>query len=162
MTKKDDMAVPQALPPKIKDPGSSINSIPLNKVKELKEGEITPSNMILTLTNSSVTQPLRILRDILVHVDGLVLPVDFMVLDTKGDSGGSVILGCPFLAIVKAKIDVDIGELILKFNKEIVIFNVCEWTSYMEDLDTCYHMEEKIIRDLPREELATQAYPFHD
>lgn len=49
-------------------------------------GEIIPSNMTLTLAYSSVTQPLGILRDVLVHVDGLVFPIDFVVLDTKGDS----------------------------------------------------------------------------
>ncbi|XP_050909923.1 uncharacterized protein LOC127123773 [Lathyrus oleraceus] len=75
------------------DLGSSINVIPLKKVKELKVGEITPSNMTLTLADSSVTQPIGILRDVLVHVNILVFPVDFAVLDTKGDSGGFVILG---------------------------------------------------------------------
>lgn len=67
--------------------------MPLKKVKELKMSEITLINMTLTLADSSVTQPLGILRDILMHVDGLVFPVDFVVLDTKRNSGESVILG---------------------------------------------------------------------
>lgn len=163
MTEKVDMVMPQTLPPKLKDPckitiscniggvkiphalcdlGSSINAIP-KKVKELKVSEITPSNMNLTLANSYVTQPLCILREVLVHVDGLVVPADFVVLDTKGDSGQSVILGRPFLATGKTNIDVETGELFLKFNKEKVVFKVCDWITYVEDLDTCYHLEEK-------------------
>lgn len=77
MTEKADMVMPQALSPKLKDLGkftmscnnygvkiphalydlgSSINVIPLTKVNELKMGEITPSNMNLTLVDSFVTQ----------------------------------------------------------------------------------------------------------
>ena len=77
------------------------------------------SLVTLTLANSSITQPLGILWDALVHVDDLVFPADFVVFDTKGDSGEVVILECPFLETGKAKIDVETGELVLKFNKKI-------------------------------------------
>ena len=107
MTQKDDVVISQALLPKLKDLGKlssscsigevnilhalcdlrvSINVMPLKTVKELKVGEITPSNMSLTLSGSFVTQLVGIVRDVLVHVDGLVFPVDFVVLDTKGYS----------------------------------------------------------------------------
>lgn len=163
MIEKVDMVIHQALPPKREDPSkftiscniggvkiphalcdlrSSINFITLKKVKELKVGEIRPSNMTLTFADSSVTQPLGILRDVLVHIDG-VYPSGFVVLDTKGYSGAVVIPGRPFLATGKAKIVVETGELVLKFNKEKMVFKVYDWTQYMEDLDTCYHMEEK-------------------
>lgn len=155
------------MPPKLKDPGrftiscniggvkishalcdlgSRINVMPLKKVKELKMGEITPSNMTLTLADSYVTQPPGILQDMLVHVDGLVFLAKNLVLDTKGYSRGYVILRRPFLAIGKAKIDVETGELVLKFNKEKVVFKVYDWTLYMVDLDTFYHQKEKVVR----------------
>ncbi|XP_050915497.1 uncharacterized protein LOC127130551 [Lathyrus oleraceus] len=167
MIEKEEMAVPQALLPKMKDPGkfttactiggvkilhalydleSSINAMSLNKFKELKFWEIIPSNMTLTLVGSYVTHPLSMVQDVLVHVDILVFPADFVVIYTKVDSEGPVIHGRPFLATWKAKIDVEIGELVLKFNKERVVFNMNEWTPYMYDLDTCYQLEEKGIR----------------
>ncbi|XP_050889535.1 uncharacterized protein LOC127094798 [Lathyrus oleraceus] len=139
MTKKDEMVMPQTLPTKLKDLGkftiafniggvkiphalcdlrSSITVMPLNKVKELKLVEIILSNMTLTLADSSISHPF-------------------------GDSGGSVILELPFLATGETSIDVKTGELILNFNKEKVVFNVYEWTLYVEDLDTCYILEEK-------------------
>lgn len=80
--------------------------------------------MTLTLADSSVTQPL-------------------VVHDTKRDSRGSIILGRPFLATGKANIDMETGELVLKFNKETMVFKVYDWTPYVEDLDICCHLEEK-------------------
>lgn len=69
--------------------------------------------MTLTLANSSVTHPLGIVEYVLVHVDGLTLFAYFMVIGMKGYSWGLVVLDCPFLATGKAKIDVEIGELVL-------------------------------------------------
>ncbi|XP_050896848.1 uncharacterized protein LOC127103645 [Lathyrus oleraceus] len=162
MTENDDVIKPQSLPPKLKDPGkftisckiggvnipyalyylgSSINFMSLKTVKELKVGEITLSNMTLTLADSYVTQSVGILCDVSEHVEDLVFLADFAVLDTKGDSEESVILRRPFLATRKAKIDVKRGELILKFSKRKVVFKVYEWTPYADNLDTCYHLE---------------------
>ncbi|XP_050919528.1 uncharacterized protein LOC127137082 [Lathyrus oleraceus] len=105
---------------------SSINVMPLSKVKDFNLGEIIHSNMTLTLVDSSITHKLGMLQDVLVHVDGLVFPADFMVIDMKGDSRGSVILICPFLVTWKALIDVETSELVLKFNKEKAVFNMYE------------------------------------
>ncbi|XP_050877952.1 uncharacterized protein LOC127081779 [Lathyrus oleraceus] len=164
MTKNDDIVKPQSLQPKLKelgrftisynisgfnilhalcDLGSSINVMPLKTVKELKVGEITPSNMTLSLVELSITHSIGSLRDILVPVDDLLFPIDFVVHDTKGDSGGFIILGHPFLATGKAKIDVETGQLILKSNKRNVVFKVYDWTSYVDNLDTFYYLEEK-------------------
>lgn len=54
----------------------------------------------------------------------------------KIESKGSVIVGHPFLATGKEKIDVETDELTLKFNKEKMVFNPYQWTSYVEDLET--------------------------
>ncbi|XP_050914751.1 uncharacterized protein LOC127129643 [Lathyrus oleraceus] len=164
MTEKEEMTEPPEVPPKMKDPaeftiactiggleiqhdlcdlGSSINVISLRKFKELKIGEIIMSNMTLTLVDSSITHPMRIVHDVLVHVNGLTLSAYFMVIDMKYYSRGSVILGRPFLAIGKAKIDMETGEMTLKFNKGNVVFNAYKWTLYVEDLETCYQLEEK-------------------
>ncbi|XP_050876505.1 uncharacterized protein LOC127080220 [Lathyrus oleraceus] len=155
MTEKKDMATPQALPPKMKDPkkftitsttvgvkiphalcdlGLIINVISLNKFKEFKIGEIIPSNMTLTLADSSITHLLSIVQDMLVHVDGLIFPGDFMVINMKGESRGSVIIGLLFLVTRKTLIDVETGELVLKFNTEKVVYNAYEWTIFMVDL----------------------------
>lgn len=133
MTAKDESVISKALPPKLKDLsnftiscniidvnilhvlcdlGSSINVMPLKTVKKLKVGEITPNNMTLTLVDSCVTQLVGILHDVLVHVDGLVFPTDFVVLDTKGASGGYFIQGKPFLAAKRGPIEFSRGASI--------------------------------------------------
>lgn len=106
-------------------------------------GEIILSNMIPTLNDSFVTHPLGIVQEVLVHVDSLVFPAYFMVIEMKADLWGSVILGRSLLETGERLIDVEIGKLILKFNKEKVVFNVYECTPYMDDLETCYQLEEK-------------------
>lgn len=148
------------------DLGSSINVIPLNKVKELNLGEIIKSNTTLTLAGLYVTHPLGILQDMLVHVDGLVFPADFMVIKMKGDLGGSVILGRPFLGTGKALIDVETNDLVLKFNKQKVMINVYEWTPYVDDLETCYQLEEnasKVDKGIKKRELTGMGvhYAWH-
>lgn len=99
--------------------------------------------MTHTLATSFITQEIGILCDVLVHVDDLLFPIDFVMLDTKGDSRGFVILGRPFLETRKAKIDVETSQLILKSNKRNMVFKVYDRTPYVDNLDTCYHLEEK-------------------
>lgn len=70
-----------------------------------------PSNITFTLADLFVTHPHGVLEDVLVHVDGLVFPTNFVVADMKGDTSGSVILGRPFLATEKALIDLETDEL---------------------------------------------------
>lgn len=109
----------------------------------MNASEITPSSMTRTLVDSSVTQSVGMLHGVLVHFDGLVFPMDFVVLDTKGTSGRSVILEWSFLETGKAKFDVEMGELILKVNKKKVVFKVYDWEQGEEKLETCYHMEAR-------------------
>ncbi|XP_050876167.1 uncharacterized protein LOC127079843 [Lathyrus oleraceus] len=149
MTEKDDVVKPQSLSPKLKDLGmftiscniggvniphalydmrSSINVMPLKSIKELKVGETKLSYMTHTLADSSITQSISIYATL---------------LDTKGDSRGSIILRQPLLATEKAKIDVETCELMLKSNKRKVVFKVYDVTPYEDNVDTYCHLEEK-------------------
>ena len=58
----------------------------------------------------------------LVKVEGLYIPADFIVLDTGKEEHESIILGRPFLATARAVIDVDRGELILQLNEDSLVF----------------------------------------
>ena len=58
----------------------------------------------------------------LVKVEGLYIPADFIILDTGKDKDESIILGRPFLATAKAVIDVDRGELVLQLNEDNLVF----------------------------------------
>lgn len=82
--------------------------------------------MILTLVGISITFPYDFLEYVLVIVDDLLFPADFVILDMEEDSEIYLPLGRYVLAIGKALIDADMGELILWFNNEKVVFNVFE------------------------------------
>ena len=60
----------------------------------------------------------------LVKVEGLYIPADFIVLDTGKDEDESIILGRPFLATARAVIDVNRGELVLQLNEDSLEFKL--------------------------------------
>jgi len=54
--------------------------------------------MKLTLVNHSISYPYGVLEDVLVKVNGLLFPVDFVILDMKEDDETPLLLGTPSLA----------------------------------------------------------------
>ena len=76
----------------------------------------------ISSTNKSVRQAYGLVEDMLVKVEGLYIPADFIVLDTGKEEDESIILGRPFLATARAVIDVDRGELVLQLNGDYLVF----------------------------------------
>ena len=79
--------------------------------------------------------------DILVMVDKFIFPADFIVLDMEEDKEIPIILGRPFLATVRAMIDVQRGELKFRVQDDEVKFNVFEVTRQPAESDTCFMIE---------------------
>ena len=98
----------------------------LSMMIKLNYGEPKPTKMTLTPADRSVTYPYGVWKDVLVKVDDLLFPIDFIILDMPEDVETPLLLGRPFLAIRRALIDVERGELILRFNKEQLIFHIFE------------------------------------
>ncbi|XP_038882209.1 uncharacterized protein LOC120073432 [Benincasa hispida] len=115
------------IPPKMRDPGSftipcsiggiyidqalcdleaSINLIPLSIFKRLDVGQLTPTTVTLQLADRFLVHPKRKLKDVLVTIDRLILPADFIILDYEADKDVPLILGRPFLSTSRAQIDV--------------------------------------------------------
>ena len=65
------------------DLGASVNLLPYSMYKQLGLGELKPTNITLSLADRSVKIPKGIVKDVLVKVDNLYYPVDFVVLDTE-------------------------------------------------------------------------------
>ncbi|KAL8133741.1 hypothetical protein AgCh_008979 [Apium graveolens] len=74
---------------------------------------------------SYVEQPVQILdlEDVLVKVDKLFFPADFVILDFEEDTKIPIILGRPFLATERTLIDVQKGELTMRVQNQDVTFN---------------------------------------
>lgn len=96
----------------------------LSMMRKLNCRESKPTKMTLTLINQSVTYPYGVLEDVLVKINDLLFPANFFSLDMSEDAKTPLLLGRLFLAIGRALIDGEIGELILRFNNEHVLFDV--------------------------------------
>ncbi|XP_016162348.1 uncharacterized protein LOC107605110 [Arachis ipaensis] len=75
--------------------------------------EVQPTRISLETIDKSLMWAFGIVENILVKVEDLYLPADFVILDIGEDNNDSIILGRLFLATGKALIDVERGELFL-------------------------------------------------
>ncbi|XP_070048923.1 uncharacterized protein [Nicotiana tomentosiformis] len=106
------------------DLGDSINLMPLAIYTKLGIGRARPTSMLLQLADRTVKRPTGILDDVLVQVEKFVFLADFVILDCQVDEEIPIILGRPFLAIGRALIDCETGELKMRLNNEEIIFNI--------------------------------------
>ena len=111
--------------------------MPLSVFKQLGVGECRPTTVTLQLANISHAYPERKIEDVLVKVDKLIFPVDFIVLDFEADNEVPIILGIPFLATGKTLIDVEKRELTMRVNDQQVTFNVLEAIKSSDKVENC-------------------------
>ncbi|GJU28285.1 reverse transcriptase domain-containing protein [Tanacetum coccineum] len=95
------------------DLGASINLMPLSIWRKLSLPELTPTQIILELTDQSTTIPTGIAEDVFVRVVKFHFSVNFVVIDYDVDPRVPLILGRPFLRTARALIDVYGEELTL-------------------------------------------------
>ena len=78
-----------------------------------------------------VKRPIGILHDVLVKVDSFIYPTDFVILQCEVDFEVPIIPRKPFLAIGRALVDMEKGQIKFWLNNEEVTLNVCrsmaEW-----------------------------------
>ncbi|KAK8696756.1 hypothetical protein V6N13_001883 [Hibiscus sabdariffa] len=106
------------------DPSASINLMPKSVFQKLGIGEAKPTTVMLQLADHSFVQPEGKIEDILVRVDKFIFPADFLILDCEADEHPPIILGRPFLATSRTKIDFEKGELALHVDREQVKIKV--------------------------------------
>ncbi|CAL9029156.1 unnamed protein product, partial [Prunus brigantina] len=154
------------LPPKLKDPGSftigitignkqaekamldlgaSINLMPYSVYVQLGLGELKSTTLSLQLADRSVKYPRGIVEDILVQVDKLILPADFVVLDMEDapihNRELPILLGRPFMATANTLIDVKNGILKMTVLGQTVEFKVFESLSHPSNLVDCFSID---------------------
>ena len=66
-------------------------------------------------------------------VDKFIFPADFVILDMEEDNTVPIILGRPFLAMGKAQINVQEGEIKLRVQGNEVTFNVFQATKHPDE-----------------------------
>jgi hypothetical protein len=127
------------------DVGSSVNVMPLSLAEKLKLTTITAgTERELVLANQTTIHSAGTIEDVLVKVEDLVFPADFMILDIQKDEEHPIILGRPFLATSRALINVELAELTLRSGEEERTIK----TSKTERVD-CYMLEWKDRKATP-------------
>ncbi|XP_057487288.1 uncharacterized protein LOC130773354 [Actinidia eriantha] len=137
------------------DLGSSVNLLPYSVYKELGLGELSPTRVTLELADRSIKIPRGIIEDVLIQVDSVYYPVDFIVLDThpmEEDSSKHripVILGRPFLATSNAIIHCRNGLLKLSFGNMTLEMNIFTVGKQKGEVDQVEEVDfiESIVQD---------------
>lgn len=178
------------LPPKEKDPGmfaipctiintdvtkcmldlaASINEMPLSIYSSLNIGPLKYAGVIIQLADRSLAYPKGVIEDVLVKVNELIFPTDFYVINMgdehdKSSNFSPILLGRPFLKIVRTKIDVHDGTLSMEFDGEKICFNIYDFMKHSNDdnyslcmLDTIDKLVEDSIKYFLRFEMF---FPF--
>ena len=119
---------------------------------------INPTKITLTLADCSVSYPYGVLEDVLVKVNDLLFPTDFVILYMEEDDETPLLLGRPFLATGRALIDVEMGELMLRFQKEQVVFNIFEAMKHRNENLQCYRVDvlDGLVDETTQEETPSQ------
>ncbi|XP_019198179.1 PREDICTED: uncharacterized protein LOC109192006 [Ipomoea nil] len=145
------------LPPKLEDPGSfiititvgnskqetamldlgeSINLMPYSVYLQLGLDKLKSTTMSLELADRSIRYSRGIIEDVLVQVDKLIIPADFVVLDINKkcnhEQDMPILLGRPFMATAKTMIDVQSGKLTMTVLDETVEFSVLKSMKFPE------------------------------
>ncbi|XP_039123411.1 uncharacterized protein LOC120260031 [Dioscorea cayenensis subsp. rotundata] len=115
--------------------GASINVMPYNLFLKLGLEGLRPTRMTLQLADRSVRRPRGVVEDVLVRVNKLIIPVDFVILDVGDDVEVPLILGRPFLNTLGALIDVQEGKMTLRVGDEQVVFTLPEGMKHTLDHD---------------------------
>jgi len=123
------------------DLGASINLIPLSMWKKIGDVEVRPTKMTLQLADRSIKYPYGIVEDMIVKVDKILFPIDFVVMDMEEDAEVLLILGRPFIKTAKVIIDVDKGKLKVCAQDEEVSFDVFEAIKHQSGAKECFRMD---------------------
>ena len=139
------------------DSGASINVMPYKLFLKLGLEDLRPTRMTLQLADRSVRKPRGVVEDVLIKVDKLIIPVDFVILDVDDDVEVPLILGRPFLNTSGALIDVRGGKMTLRVGEEQVVFSLPAAMKHTLDHDDAYYFTDTtdlIISDCVQEVLA--------
>ncbi|XP_039143991.1 uncharacterized protein LOC120281152 [Dioscorea cayenensis subsp. rotundata] len=139
------------------DSGANINVMPYKLFLKLGLEDLRPTRMTVQLADRSIRKPRGVVEDILVKVDKLIIPVDFVILDVDDDVHIPLILGRPFLNTSGALIDVKGGRMILRVGEEKVVFTLREAMRQTLDHDDPLYFTyetDMVISDCMQEVLA--------
>ena len=106
------------------DLGANINLMSYLVAKRVNLGEIEPKALSLQMADRSMALPKGVIEYVLIKIGKFIFPMDFMVSDMEEDEKVPLILRRPFLATIRALIDVESGELTLRVEYDKVQLSI--------------------------------------
>ncbi|CAN6483183.1 unnamed protein product [Victoria cruziana] len=109
------------------DLGASVNVLPEFFYDVFGLEGLRPTSMMIQMADRSVKAPRGVLEDVLIKIEDLIFPVDFVVLDMEGvdaEHQMSIIVGRPFLATTNACINCRTGVLEISFADQHLRLNI--------------------------------------
>nr|XP_027082198.1 uncharacterized protein LOC113704498 [Coffea arabica] len=103
---------------------ASVSLIPLSIARKLWLIELKTTNITLQLTDRTIKYLIEVLENVLMKIEKLIIPVDFVILDMEEDMNMPIILGRPFLATVGTLFDVQEDKLLFGVNGKTIVFNL--------------------------------------
>ncbi|GJT05308.1 putative ribonuclease H-like domain-containing protein [Tanacetum coccineum] len=86
--------------------GVSVNVIPKSMFEFLKLTHLKKTEILVEMADMKKKAPIGIVENVLVKIDKILFPSDFMVIDMLVERNETMILGRPFLATIHAEINV--------------------------------------------------------
>ncbi|XP_027120195.2 uncharacterized protein [Coffea arabica] len=118
------------------DLGASINVMPKSIYTSLNLDPLKETGIIIQLADRTNAYPDGLIEDVLVKINELIFPTDFYVLDMDDEHSHDplpLLLGRPFFSTIRTNIDVNKGTLSMKFDGDIIHFNIFEIMKYPSD-----------------------------
>ncbi|XP_022897799.1 uncharacterized protein LOC111411505 [Olea europaea var. sylvestris] len=163
LTEQVSAMIEQRIPPKYKDPGcptiscvigsrefaqalldlgASVNLMPYAIYLLIGLRKMKPTSIVLQLADRSTIRPRGVVEDVLVQVDKVYYPVDFLVLDVKVEvdinSKIPILLGRPFLATANTLINCRNCLMKLTFGNMTLEVNIFHITKQPTEEDECH------------------------
>ncbi|XP_026378294.1 uncharacterized protein LOC113272710 [Papaver somniferum] len=126
------------------DLGASVNVMTASIYESLNLGPLKETGITLQLADRSNVYPRGIIEDVLVQVNQLIFPADFRVLEMIDGLTYTylpLLLGRPFMSTARTKIDVHDGSLTMKFDGEVICFNIYETMRYPSVVHYCFSVD---------------------
>ena len=112
------------------DQEASINLMTLSIYKKLGLGDPKLRAMRLLIGYPTMKRPIGILHNMLLKVESLIFPADFVILDFEVP----IILGRPFLDMSRDLVYMEKKQMKFLLNNEEVTFNICRSMRYSREL----------------------------
>jgi hypothetical protein len=125
------------------DHGACFSILPGRLYDQYDFGPLKETTIKVVLANGQTSQPRGMLMDMIVKIKGSMYPIDFLVIDDDPDPPDTsplIILGRPFLATIKAKINCLDGTVkIMDVNSREVNLDF-----YNDNSNPCVEFVEKV------------------